>query len=98
MSPCWQHKTLLKKQELTVLLHRGQRSDDCRFLTVSLCFNAEHTEAILVVVKGDALDDAGDFLGHGSAFRNCGIHVWRFIFPWMVCIGDEKSCVLLLAM
>src|SRR5437660_2242481 len=24
MSPCWQHKTLLKKQELTVLVHRGE--------------------------------------------------------------------------
>jgi hypothetical protein len=49
---------------------------------MSLCFYAEDTEAIFVVVESDALDDAGDFLGRGPAFRDCGIHVWGFIFPW----------------
>src|ERR1019366_7745740 len=53
----------------------------------------KHTEAVFVVVESDALDQAGDFLGCGSAFRDCGIHVWGFIFPWTVCLGDEKCCV-----
>jgi hypothetical protein len=39
----------------------------------------------LVVVEGDALDHAGDFLGRGSAFRNCGAHR-GFIFPRTVCL------------
>jgi hypothetical protein len=38
-------------------------------------------------VEGDALDQAGDFLGRGPAFRDCGIHVWRFIFARTVCLG-----------
>ena len=48
---------------------------------MSLCFYAEDTEAVFVVVESDALDDAGDFLRRGSAFRDCGIHAWGFIFP-----------------
>jgi hypothetical protein len=47
---------------------------------MSLCFNAEETEAIFVVVD-DPLDDAADFLGRGSAFKGFGIHAWGFIFP-----------------
>src|ERR1019366_1757612 len=49
--------------------------------------------AFFVVVESDALDQAGDSPGCGSAFRDCGIHVWGFIFPWTVCLGDEKCCV-----
>ncbi len=33
------------------------------------------TEAAVVAVKGDALDDAGDFLGRGSALWDRWIHV-----------------------
>jgi hypothetical protein len=49
--------------------HGGQRTDDRRFLSVPLCFYAKHTEAALVAVKGDALDDAGDFFGRRSALN-----------------------------
>ena len=45
-----------------------------RRLPMSLCFYAEDTEAVFFVVESDALDDAGDFLGRGPAFRDCGIH------------------------
>ena len=48
-----------------------------------LCFYAEDTEAAFFVVESDALDDAGDFLGRGSAFWDCGIHGRGFIFPRM---------------
>ena len=33
-------------------------------------------------MEGDALDQPGDFLGHGSALWDRGIHVWGFIFLW----------------
>jgi hypothetical protein len=33
-------------------------------------------------VKGDALDDTGDFLGLGPALLHRGIHAWGLIFPW----------------
>jgi hypothetical protein len=67
---------------------RGQRSDDGRLLSMSLCFNPEDTEAVFVIVEGDALDDAGDFLRRRSAFRDCCIHAWGFIFP-----RDGLPCV-----
>jgi hypothetical protein len=41
----------------------------------------------LVVVEGDALDDAGEFLGGGFAFWDCGVHAWGFIFRRTVCLG-----------
>src|SRR3984893_12882479 len=62
--------------------HGRQRSDNRRLLTMSLCFYAEDTEAVFFVVESDALDDGGDFLSRGPAFRDCGIHAWGFIFPW----------------
>src|SRR6202047_5061516 len=44
----------------------------------NLCLQAQGTEAALFVVKGDALDQTGDFLGRGLAFRECGGHRWEF--------------------
>jgi hypothetical protein len=32
-------------------------------------------------VEGDALYDAGDFLGRGSAIWQCGAHSWGLIVP-----------------
>jgi len=40
----------------------------------------QDTEAAVVVVERDTLDQPGDFFGHGSAFWDCGIHVRGFIF------------------
>ena len=48
---------------------------------MSLCFYAEDAEAIFIVVEGDALDDAGDFLRRRSAFKDYDFHAWGFIFP-----------------
>ena len=61
----------------------GQRSDDRRLLSLPACFHPQDTEAAFFVVVSDALDQSGDFLGHGPAFRDCGIHAWEFIFPWV---------------
>jgi hypothetical protein len=36
-------------------------------------------QAASVIVKGDTLDQAGNFLGRGPAFWDCGIHVRGFI-------------------
>jgi len=44
------------------------------------CLDAKHAEAVVVVVKGDALDDAGDLLGCGSAFWHSGGHESGFNF------------------
>ena len=44
-------------------------------------------------MEGDALDQAGDFLAHGPAFRDCGIHVWVFIFPWTVKAPEQPTRV-----
>ena len=55
---------------------------------MSLCFYAEDAEAIFVVVEGDALDDAGDFLRRRSAFKDYDFHAWGFIFPRTVCVGN----------
>jgi hypothetical protein len=62
--------------------HRGQRPDDRRLLSVRLCFYAKDAEAAVLVVKGDALDDTGDFLGERHALRDRGDHVWGFILTW----------------
>jgi len=50
--------------------------DDRRLLPLPACFHAQDTESAFVVVEGDALDHTGDFLGRGSVFRDCGVHVW----------------------
>jgi hypothetical protein len=58
-----------------------QRPHDRRVLPLPTCFHPQDAEAAFVVVEGDPLDQAGDFLGRGPAFRDCGIHVRGFIFP-----------------
>jgi len=35
--------------------------------------HAQDTEAALIVVEGDALDQPGYFIGRGLAFRKCGV-------------------------
>jgi hypothetical protein len=52
--------------------HRGQRPDDRGLVPVSRCFDAQDTEATLVVVESDALDDPGNFLGRGPAWVFAG--------------------------
>jgi hypothetical protein len=46
---------------------------------MTLCLDAKHAEAAVVVEEGDALYDAGDFLGRGSALWHSGVHEWGFI-------------------
>jgi hypothetical protein len=44
--------------------------------------DSKHAETAVVAVEGDALYDAGDFLGRGSALRDRGFHALSgFIFP-----------------
>src|ERR1035438_2709768 len=52
-----------------------------RLLPVPLRFNAKHAEPAVLVMEGDALDHAGDFLSRRSALWNCGGHTWEFILP-----------------
>jgi hypothetical protein len=52
-------------------------------------FSARYAEAAVVVVEGDALDDAGDLLGRGSALWHGGGHEWGFILPRMRDLGDS---------
>jgi hypothetical protein len=47
------------------------------------CLDAKYAETAVVVVEGDALHDAGDFLGRGSALWDCSVHSWGFILPRM---------------
>ncbi len=60
--------------------HGRQRSDDRRLFPVPLCFHSEDAEAAFVIVEGDALDQAGDFFGHGFVFRYCGAHLVGELF------------------
>ena len=63
------------------------------------CFYAQDTEAAVVVVESDTLDQAGNFLGRGPAPWDCGVHVRGFIFPWTVCsmptrtAGPDYQCL-----
>jgi hypothetical protein len=41
-------------------------------------------------VARDALDDAGDFLRHRVAFRDCGIHAWGLFLPQAVYPGSVR--------
>lgn len=43
--------------------------------------SARYAEAAVVVVECDALDDAGDFLGRGSAIWHGGVHSSGLIVP-----------------
>jgi hypothetical protein len=63
--------------------HGRERPHDCRLLPLTLCLYAEHTKAAVVVVEGDALYDAGNFLGRGSALWHGGGHDWDSILPRM---------------
>ena len=63
--------------------HGRQRSDNGRLFSVPLCLDAEDAETAFLIVEGDALDQAGDFLGEGFAFRYCSMHLCGFIFPWL---------------
>jgi hypothetical protein len=51
------------------------------------CFHPQDAETAVVVVEGDALDDAGEFLGGGFAFWDCGSLHRECIFPRTVCLG-----------
>src|SRR6266849_7421936 len=80
--------------------HRRQRAyDRCLIIPLPACSHAQDTEAAFVVVEGDPLDQAGDFLCRGPAFRDCGIHVWGFIFAWAVrsmptkAAGSDYKCL-----
>jgi hypothetical protein len=55
--------------------HKRQRPHDRRLLSMPFCLDAKHAETAVVVVEGDALDDAGDLLGRGSALWHGGVHV-----------------------
>jgi hypothetical protein len=44
--------------------------------------HAQDTEAALIVVDGDALDQPGYFIGRGLAFRKCGVHGSEAFLPW----------------
>ena len=48
---------------------------------MTLCLDAKHAETAVIVVKGDALYDAGNLIGRGSALWHSGGHDWGFIFP-----------------
>jgi hypothetical protein len=43
--------------------------------------HAQDTEAALVVVEGDALDQHGYFIGRGLAFSKCGVHGSESFLP-----------------
>ena len=60
-----------------------------RCLPVSVRLNAKHAEAAVLVVKGDALDRAGDFLGRRSALWACGGHTWDSFCPGGRGMGDS---------
>lgn len=42
--------------------------------------HAQDTEAALIVVEGDALDQPGYFIRRGPAFRKCGVHGSESLF------------------
>jgi hypothetical protein len=45
------------------------------------CLYAQDAETAVVVVESDPLDYTGDFLGRGSAFTDCGVHLVGSHFP-----------------
>src|SRR5450755_1671233 len=78
--------------------YRGQRPDDRGLLQVDPVSSgtgqrAQDTEAALFVVKSDALDQTGDFLGRGLAFRECGGHRWEFILPRESAGGGVRKAI-----
>ena len=71
--------------------HRRQRPDDRRLLPLPAYFHPQDAEAAFVVVEGDSLDQAGDFLGRRPPFWDCGVHAWGFIFAWAVCSMPTRA-------
>src|ERR1700687_1029521 len=73
--------------------HRRQRPDNRRLLPLPACFHPQDTEAAVVVVESDALDQTGDFLGRGPTLWDYGIHAWGFIFPWtaVACVTSQEA-------
>jgi hypothetical protein len=49
--------------------------------------HAQDTEAALIVVEGDALDQPGYFIGRGLAFRKSGVHGSESFLPWKAARG-----------
>jgi hypothetical protein len=49
--------------------------------------HAQDTEAALIVVEGDALDQPGYFIGRGLAFRKCGVRGSESFLPWEAARG-----------
>jgi hypothetical protein len=75
--------------------YRGQRPDDRGLLQVDPVSSGtgHRTQTALLVVKGDALDQTGDFLGRGLAFRECGGHRWEFILPRESAGGGVRKAI-----
>src|SRR6266566_4010414 len=71
-SPC--SLSLTHRAEPFACGHRRKRPDDRRLLPLPGCFHAQDAEPAVSVVKGDALDYTGDFLGRGSALWDRGVH------------------------
>src|SRR6516165_8597611 len=69
--------------------HGGQRPNHRSFPSMPWRFHAQHAEAVFVIVEGDTLNQPGDFLGGSFAFRDGGIHVRGFIFPWALRLCSE---------
>ncbi len=53
----------------------GRRSHDRHLFSLPCDFYPEDTEAALVVMEGDALDQPRDFLGRGFALWDSGVHL-----------------------
>jgi hypothetical protein len=78
--------------------HRRLRPHDRRLLPMTLCLDPKHAEAAVVVVERDALYDAGDFLGRGSALWDRGVHLvgwesfchgrWGSVIHWEADLRD----------
>ena len=66
--PCSRSCTQLAGR-LEVLAGHGARqlADDGDQAALALDLDAQHREAVLRIVKGDALDDAGEGFGHGDS-------------------------------
>src|SRR6201984_3572138 len=63
----------------TVFMVVALNCSPCSFSLLPAYFHPKDAEAAFVVVEGDPLDDTGNFLGRGSAVRDCCIHVRGFI-------------------
>jgi len=60
------------------------------------CLDPKHAEAAVVVVEGDALYDAGDLIGRGSALWHGGVHDGGFNFAtdgWGNALGSRSAAI-----